>query len=264
MTNHQKIQKTMLSAAEVAGNFLKYKFYRKEFNVSKKKDKSFVTDVDFSSQNIIVTSLSKSFPNIPIVSEEFSTKENNENLQNDCFIIDPLDATKNFICGIPHFDISIAYIENSQPIIGVVYNPVLNYLYFASKGSGAFFNNKKIETVKCKTLELANLNVNIHKLPKEKYFKIINATYGKTKSIRHFGNAVVETCMIANGTIDGLINQYLSLWDFAACSLILEEAGGIVTNLEGKSLNYQSLEKETLLAVGDLSLHEKLLNDINI
>jgi myo-inositol-1(or 4)-monophosphatase len=253
------VKKEVEQIIREAGSYLRKSFYSHAFKVRIKKDGSEVTTADIVAQDIIINGLKKEFPEIPIVSEELSFEHNSKIIYGSCFVIDPLDSTKNFIDGIPYFDVSIAYLVKGMPVFGMVYLPILNELFWAEKYKGSYLNNFSIESSGEKYFEGANININMHKLDLYSVEKVIHGLYGKVKAVRHFGCAVAEVCYVAKGSIDGLINQNLSLWDFAACSLILEEAGGVVTNLRGEKLDYSSFGPQTMLASASSELHNKLL-----
>jgi myo-inositol-1(or 4)-monophosphatase len=254
-----KIKKRLEEIIIDAGKLIVGYYHEQSFEQYKKDNNSPLTSADLASENFIIQKLQSEFGNIGIVSEEKPEKDNLNNIKGDYFVIDPLDSTKNFINNIPFFDISIALISNNEPIIGIVYDPIHLSLYSAIKDNGAFLNQKKIKTRLFTSLNSLDINFNLNKLEPDFATNIYKAIIPYTNSVRHLGNAVLETCKIAEGNIDALINQYLWLWDIAACTLIVEEAGGFVSNLDGEKLNYNSLEKQTLLVSSNYEFHKRLL-----
>ncbi len=241
-----------------AGEFLKESFLTQDFELIPKRDKTPLSTADLLSEKFIIEQLTLKYPDINIVSEERSIEENESNISSCFFVIDPLDGTKNFINRIPFFNISIALVIDNQPSIGVVYDVMHSNLYSAAKNKGAFLNHKKIVTKKYIENALLDININLTKFNPDSVSQLYREVLPISKTIRHFGNAVLETCFISDGIFDALLNQYLELWDIAACTLILEEANGFCTNLNGEELDYTSLKKQSLLASSNKILHDKL------
>ena len=244
--------------AAKAGAVLKEQFLNRDFELIPKDNNTPLSTADLLSEKLIIEQLKLKYPDVNIVSEEKPIEENESNISNCFFVIDPLDGTKNFIGRIPFFNVSIALVINNQPAIGVVYDVMHEDLYSAINGKGAFLNQKKIETKKYNKDSLLDININLSKFNPDSVSQLYKEILPVSKTIRHFGNAVLETCYVASGIFDALINQYLELWDIAACTLILKEANGICTNLKGEKLDYSTFKKQSLLASSNKILHERL------
>ncbi|ODS32286.1 MAG: inositol-1-monophosphatase [Candidatus Scalindua rubra] len=255
-----EIKKILENIASESGNILERHFYNKNLEVTIKSDKSPVTNADIESQEYIVKELNKYFPGVPIVSEEQSFKTNSLAISKEFFLIDPLDSTKNFATGIPIFDVSIAYVSKFSPRVGIVRDPINKTTYSSIESHGAYANEKRINVRQCQNLQDADLDLNIPKLPDDQ-FKIIALELSReAKKVRYFGCAVLEICWISCGIIDAIINHRLSIWDVAACTLILKEAGGFAYDLSGNEYTYDTLDKRPILAVGDKRISDYILN----
>lgn len=241
---------------------LKYFKDHKYGNVSIKDDNSPVTKADFAAQNYILQELNKHYPLFGIVSEEQSKDKNKNEISESYFVVDPLDSTKNFIRGIPFFDVSVALIINGHVTIGVVYDPIHDQIYSAIKGKGAWCNGTPVKIITQRELAGADIDINCTKLPVEQYNAINEFIARKCKKVRYFGNAVLETCWITSGRLDAVINHYLSIWDIAACGLILEEAGGIWSSFDSSKPSMKNLEKFPIVASSNKVLHKEILDAI--
>lgn len=259
----EKTKDVLIKIANEAGNLLMQFFGSTSLTIEYKKDNSPVTQADFQSQNLIIAALSQQFPDIPIVSEELSTQENKSAMGECFFIVDPLDSTKNFALDIPFFDVSIAFVKNGIPLVGVVRDPAHNVTYSAVKGLGAWRNGNRIHVRPCAGLVDANLDVNIARLPNDQYRRAALKIVPVAKKVRYFGSAVIEGCWVASGMIDGILNHRLSAWDLAAVTLIIQEAGGCWGDLDGQPYLFNSLQKRPFFAAGDTRLMKEVVELIS-
>jgi myo-inositol-1(or 4)-monophosphatase len=194
---------------------------------------SLVSFVDQGSERILVEKLSQIFPEAGFVTEEETVDQVRKEMT---WIIDPLDGTTNFLHSIPHFSISIGLHDGDHVILGVVHDVMRNETYHAIKGQGAFCNQKPLkvsnETSFADTLigtgypYLAN-----HTLPG--HFRVLNEVLANTRGIRRFGSAALDLCMVASGRFGAFYEQSLNAYDIAAGALIVQEAGGIVSDYSG-------------------------------
>lgn len=238
--------------ALLAGNFVKESQFKIREITHKANIFDLVTNVDKKSQEIIINELIKEFPNDSFVGEE----QKHESFPENGWYIDPIDGTVNFIHGIQIFGISIAYVENSEPIVGVVYLPVLEELYWAGKGSGAYLNGNRVHVSNRKNLEEC-LVVTAHSssIDKIKDLDKLKNLVGRVRRVRMFGSACYHGCMISRGSIDAFWSHYLKPWDVAAIYLLVKEAGGEVLNTEGFEGNI--FRSDLIFTNGEIS--DKLL-----
>lgn len=203
----------------------------KRGDIKRKGFNQYVTKADKESEEFIIKNLHKNFPGVGICAEESGLVPGKGR-----FIIDPLDGTNNFMHGIARFCVSIAYEENSKIEFAVVYEPVRDELFYAEKGKGAFLNRKRIKHSEEKDPARALVSLSIPPSAYQKREKIMNALKKlivQVHCIRFFGSAVLQQAEIAAGRIDGDIEFALSPWDAAAGWLLIEEAGGLITDQQG-------------------------------
>ncbi|MEK7617509.1 MAG: inositol monophosphatase family protein [Patescibacteria group bacterium] len=224
--------------------------------VYKEGDKSnFATKVDFDTEKVIVSILSKSFPNHNIFGEEETKINNNSEFS---WMIDPLDGSFSFSLGIPTYSISIGLLQNNEPILGVIYNVSFKNLYWAQKGKGAFLNGKKISVTRKKRLDQAGVVLDFgHRLRRQqKYDWYIGPLMNRIGYLYSFGSSVYILAMIAQGMLDADCCDAW-IWDFVAGVVIVREAGGKVTDFEGNEPDW-SKERLSIVASNGL-IHNQIL-----
>lgn len=204
-----------------------------------KKDKSPVTIADRESEKLIKRILSKEFPGYSFIGEE-SGKDSRKSEYT--WIVDPLDGTTNFTVHDPFFNISIALAKNAEPVAGVVYYPQMDELFFSEKGKGAYLNGKRIRVSAEKDMDRAFIMF-CHGSSKKDIGYMLNF-YRKMKmsrvKVRQLGAAALELCYIAAGRAEAFIMPGANSWDVAAGQLMVREAGGKVTGLDGKDYSINS------------------------
>jgi myo-inositol-1(or 4)-monophosphatase len=203
----------------------------KKGDIQRKSYSHFVTKADKEAEEFIISKLQRSFPGVGICSEEGDAIAGNGR-----FIVDPLDGTHNFMHGIARFCVSIAYEENSEIKVGVVYEPIKDEIFSAEKGNGAFLNGVKIKHSEQKDIDRALVTIGIPASAYERRGKIMDALKNlilEVNSIRIFGAAALQLAEVAAGRIDGDIGFALSPWDVAAGWILVEEADGVITDEMG-------------------------------
>jgi myo-inositol-1(or 4)-monophosphatase len=256
----QDVLRHSLIAGRQASKLLKENFGNSaSYNVSVKNDRSLVTRVDAESQELLINYLSKQFPDIPFVAEE-QDRQVNKRVNGDgyYFVIDPLDGTASFVIGIPFFCVSVALCKGPNAVVGVLVDPNHNEEFTAVAGKGSFLNGNRISVTKRRQIEELYLNVNHTKFD-QKLFESINKNI--MKKIRRFhklGSLCLEVAYVASGRLDGTINNDLSMWDIAAAGLIVEEAGGMWTLLDGSKPRFPVFDKMDICATNG-TIHKDLL-----
>jgi myo-inositol-1(or 4)-monophosphatase len=243
-----------IKCALEAGKLLKSGFGT-NFKISNKEGlNNLVTEYDTSAERLIIEIIRESFPTHSILAEESGYTESDTNYR---WIIDPLDGTVNFANNLPIFSVSIALEERGKVICGVVYQPILDELFYARRGKGAYLNGTKINVSSKSDIKSAFLVTgfpyNVSENPKntiDHFVKIIGAGI----PVRRLGSAALDLCYVANGRFDAFWEVYLHPWDIAAGWLILEEAGGNICHYNGKNYTF---EGESVIATNGL-----LKNDI--
>jgi myo-inositol-1(or 4)-monophosphatase len=221
--------------------------------ISHKGRDNIVTDVDKKAEAMIIKDILAAFPGHSILSEE---SEPRSGLAPYTWIIDPLDGTTNFAHAFPFFCVSIALEKSGRIVLGVVYDPIREELFFAEKGRGAYLNGKKIHVSKVKKLIDSFLATGFSYGIKRKdrnisYFRKLLT---RTQAIRRAGSAALDLCYVACGRFDGFWEMDLHPWDSAAGMLIVEEAGGKVTRFD--SSPYSPYDKNILATNGHI--HNKM------
>ena len=197
--------------------------------VSSKGPGDFVTSADKRTEKILIDELHKAHPEFGIIAEESGmiNKSNNKNR----WIIDPIDGTMNFMNGVPQFAISIGYEEENDLKCGVIFNPILNEMFCAEKGNGAYLNNTRIRVSNKKNLSNALIVTGGPKGTskiKEKIFSEYINISNNVSNVRKFGSAALDMAYVACGRFDGYWQRELNYWDIAAGVILLKEAGGFV------------------------------------
>ena len=230
--------KTAISIAHRSGRLL-MQHYGKAHQIEHKGHHliNLVTDVDKKSEALIVGTLKKHFPTHQILAEEGLGAKSRSAYK---WIIDPLDGTTNYTHGFPFFCVSIGLEVEGKIALGVVYAPMLKELFVAMRGKGATLNGKRIHVSSESDISRSLLatgfpyDIRVAKRNNLDYF----AKFARTaQAIRRAGSAALDLSYLACGRFDGFWELRLAPWDMAAASLIVEEAGGKVTNFEGKELN---------------------------
>lgn len=227
-----------IRSARKAGN-IAIKAYENptSIKIDKKSENDFVTNVDRAVETVIVESIRKSYPEHTIIGEECGVLKGADN--DHQWVIDPIDGTTNFMKGIPHFAISIAYRYKGKTEIGVVFNPITNELYSAERGKGAQLNGYRLR-VNGNLKDLNGALVSIAYPFKqrqyiESYNQVVNKLFDKCLDIRRTGSAALDLCYVSAGRIDLYFEIGLKPWDIAAGELILRESGGIITDFGGSN-----------------------------
>lgn len=232
-------------------------YQKKGFKIETKGSNfNFVTDADKACEKLIVDTIRHNFPDHSILSEEMGEIKGTGEYK---WIIDPIDGTTNFAHGQPIFGISIGIVKNGKPIIGVVEIPALKESFWAMEGKGAYLGNKKLQVSKVSDTSNALFATGFPYSRAERYAKnmeLFDAFYKNSHGVRRFGAASVDLCFLAAGRFDAYWEFDLKPWDIAAGKIIVEEAGGTVTNMDGSTLDPK---RESLLSSNSL-LHQQMLN----
>ncbi len=234
----------MIRASEKAAKVLIRDFGEIEkLQVSKKGPKDFVTNADLKTEKIIIEELKKAKPSYSILSEESGIETNKD--KNNTWIIDPIDGTVNFLHGIPHFAISIALKSDNEIISGLILDPIKDEIFYAEKNNGAYFNNQRIRVSKKNSINEC-LFVSGGKIKNEP-----NVPWRKS------GCAALDMAYVASGRYDGYFQNDLNLWDIAAGIILIEEAGGMINDI---NLN---LTKNIKVITSSPAINSKLLEKLD-
>ena len=251
---------TAIQAATDAGSYIAQSANDiGQLKVTEKNLHDYVSEVDRNAEKIICSSITKFFPDHSILGEEYGNSGANDS--DFVWIVDPLDGTTNFLRSIPHYAVSIGLLYNNELIVGVVYDPTKNDLFFAQKGQGAFLNKTKISVNHKASIQGALIATGIPYNGKnlQEISSFTSTMEGllalQTSGIRRLGAAALDLAYIACGRYDGFWEANLKPWDIAAGVLLITEAGGIVTDLNG---GYNYMKSGNILAANQ-HVHNSML-----
>ena len=252
-------KETLLKAANAGAHELQH-FFHGKFTISHKEGiNNLVTQADFAAEKAIMKVIKSAFPNDGIVSEESPEIKSDSEYK---WVIDPIDGTVNFANGIPICCVSIGLEHDGEMLMGAVYNPLINEFFFAEKAKGAFLNDKpihvgdKTEVIRsCLVTGFPYTYINQPNGPLQVFGKLVS----KGIPVRRLGSAAIDLCWVAAGRFDGFYEHQLHPWDSAAGFLIVEEAGGKVTNMKGEK--YSPYEFGIVATNG--KIHDELLQYVN-
>ncbi len=221
-------------AARAAGNTIIRALDRLDtVHISEKRPHDYVTDIDQQAERDIVAIIRKTYPNHGIIGEEGAEVQGDEYT----WIIDPLDGTRNFIHGVPHFAVSIAVMRKGRIEQGVIYDPVRQELFTASRGKGAQLNDRRIRvskrTIPDQCLLATGSPHTTSSDEKSAYMDSLLSVLETCKDIRRGGSAALDLAYVACGRFDGFWEMGLKIWDIAAGVLLIKEAGGLVSDFKG-------------------------------
>lgn len=228
----------------------------KEISVKKKSSAiDLVSEIDKNSEDMIIEWIDNNFPKHNILAEEQGSTDNNSKYT---WVIDPLDGTTNYIHGFPIFSISIALLKEKKPILGLIYAPYLNELYYAIKDKGAFLNDKRIYISKEDSLIDSLLVTGFpYDFKNNKYnnIDVFNSLILKSRGIRRIGSAAYDLAAVAHGSFDCFWEFKLNPWDIKAGVIIVKEAGGTVIETDFKGSG--------LIIAGNEKITEEIMKEIN-
>ncbi len=247
----------MMAAARKAARPLARDFNELEnLQISMKGPADFVTSADKRTEKILIEELSKARPGYGFLGEETGAVEGKD--KSHRFIIDPIDGTTNFMHGVPQFAISIGLEREGQMVAGLILNPITDDQFYAEKGHGAFHNNKRLRVAGRKEMAPSLFATGLPFLGREGHERALEETakvLAVSSGIRRFGAASLDMCYVAAGRFDGFWERGLQPWDVAAGIVLVREAGGMVTDLNGGT---DMLAGGTILCANE-NLHPQLL-----
>lgn len=255
--DYGKILTVAREAAETAGNYLKENFDRNT-EIQYKGDIDLVTEKDRESQKIIHKMIKENFPRHSILGEEdLEVQEDKELL----WLVDPIDGTTNFARSLPAFCVSVAFLVEGKVQVGVVNIPMLNEMFYSVRGSGAFLNKKQLHVSKEKEIGKSLLATGFpydRRESKVNNVNHFNKFIVRVLGIRRMGSAAIDLCYTAAGRFDGFWELKLAPWDTAAGMILVEEAGGKVTDFSGTP--FDPYMKECLASNG--LIHNRMMETI--
>ena len=253
-----------LRAARKAGDIIAQSFEQLDvIKVQKKEANDYVTDVDKAAERAIISTLKKAYPDHGYLGEETGHQPGSGEGEDYLWIIDPLDGTTNFIHGIPHFAVSIACQYRGRIEHAIVYNPMNQEEYTASRGHGAAMNGRRIRVTKRTSLQGALLATGFpfregQMAYMDNYMSMFRSLVGETSGIRRAGSAALDLAYVAAGRFDGYWEFGLKEWDMAAGALLIQEAGGLIGDFRGGN---KHMEKGQVVC-GTVKVFKEILTNI--
>ncbi len=234
---HPMLNTAIKAARRAASVINRASFDLDRVTVTEKRHNDFVTDVDQAAEAAIIEILHKAYPSHAFLAEESGASSNLHDENEFVWIIDPLDGTTNFIHGFPQYCVSIALQQRGQTTQAVVYDPNRNELFAATKGAGAYLNDKRIRVTKRDRLADGLIGTGFNGAPDQldDYMQMFRVMSEKSSGLRRPGAAALDLAYVACGRLDGFFEKGLKPWDMAAGALLVTESGGIVGNLRGES-----------------------------
>ena len=252
----KKEKKVALKAANKASKVLLGYFNKKNF-IKQKPNCSLVSEADLKANEAIIKEIKKYFPGHDILTEEAEFEDNKSDYK---WVVDPLDGTHNFIHGIPIFGTSIALEYKGSVVLGVLQFPFLKLIAVAEKGKGAFLNGKRIKVSNKKETNHSFILFEYSYSKRSEKLAFLQKLVDKIIDVRNFGCAVYGLLLIASGKSDGYIILSTNEWDVAAGFILVEEAGGKITDLKGRKWGFDDMK----YVISNGKIHSKLLEFVNV
>jgi myo-inositol-1(or 4)-monophosphatase len=246
---HPMLNTAIKAARRAASEINRASFDLDRITISEKNHNDFVTNIDQLAEQVIVEALLKAYPDHAILAEESGASSNLNDESENVWIIDPIDGTTNFLHGYPNYCISIALQQRGVITNALVYDPVRNDLFTATKGAGAYLNEKRIRVRNPDRINKALIGSGHGADPRAlaEYLRMYEVVASRCHGVRSSGSAALELANLAAGRTDGFFEKGLKVWDIAAGSLLVTEAGGIVGEFSGES---DYLHKGDIIAAG--------------
>jgi myo-inositol-1(or 4)-monophosphatase len=249
----------IIDISRQAGSLIREGFGKSLHIEYKTNEINLVTEIDKASEKLIIDFIKKKYPSHSILAEEGGgvTKDSEY-----IWVVDPLDGTTNFAHGLPIFSVSIGLQKNNETIAGVVYDVMRNIIYSAELGGGAFADSEQIKVSTTESLKhsllVTGFPYNIAENP-EGAFEIFTALTKNVRGVRRLGSAAIDFCYLASGVFDGFWEVYLHPWDICAGKLIAEEAGGLITDFNGNSIDIYSNK----ILSSNSKIHDQIISAMN-
>ena len=257
----------MVKAARAGGNILLRHMHKLDaLNVVEKERMDYASEVDGLAEAAIIKELHRANPDYAILGEEGGAQKGNRGPSRFTYVIDPLDGTSNYLRGFPHWCVSIALCEGAEPVHAVVFDPLRNELFTASRGAGTQLNERRVRVAERKELAGAMLTTGFP--PRERkrasaQLKCVDALLATAEDIRRTGSAALDLAYVACGRSDGYFEAGVQAWDIAAGILLVREAGGRICDFRGAATGPVHIDTgPRQLIAGNVKLIEPLQKTI--
>lgn len=264
MDNFNERTKFAIDIAIKAGQEIKKIYDENDLQVKDKGLNDVITIADTASEKTIIEGIKEIFPFDIIISEEIGEIRNDNNSEYT-WVIDPLDGTVNYSTKIPFWCVSVGCMKNNKPICGAVYVPCMNMLFVTEKGKGAYLNGDRISVSSLDKIQDAIISINFNKRypdllqeHNDVYCKLMNIVRNTVKP----SSVVINLCFTASGKFDGFYDSSTYLWDICVGSLLIEEAGGIITDKYGDEIDYTKHEGHSIITC-NREIYSKLKDTVD-
>lgn len=259
-TNKYYMLNKIVNIAKEAGQLIRENF-RTNFEVEfKTSETNLVTAIDKKSEKLIIEYINKEFPGHKVLAEESGGEYKSADY---LWVIDPIDGTNNYAHGLPIFCVSIGVQKAGDTIYGVVYDVMRDAVYHAEKGGGAYCNSRKMKVSKNdkmgRSLLVTGFPYEVATKNPEHILKIFSSFMLASRGLRRLGSAALDMCYVADGVFDGYWESFLYPWDMCAGQLLVQEAGGLVTDFNG---NKRDIFGENIIASNG-RVHGQMLDIVN-
>lgn len=258
---NMEIDKFIVETIKGAGEIVLSKYGQVKSKHSKGDDRGdVVTEVDVESESYILSRIKSAFPEHSIFSEEAGLEQNADS--GYTWLVDPLDGTRNYSLGIPLFCVSIALTKDGVAEYGAIYDPLHDELFYASRGKGATLNGVNIQVSSESDMKDAIISISWlrRRTDRSQFIRYVDRISHETSYFRRFGSAALISAYVATGRADVYMQGAINAWDIAAGSVIIEEAGGVVTDFEGRPIDLRNPQTDILAA--NPALHAKILSEV--
>jgi myo-inositol-1(or 4)-monophosphatase len=254
-----QIEEFLTETARGAGEIIRSHFGKVKSRRSKGDRGDIVTEVDIESESYVLGRIRDAFPDHNIISEEAGSIDNKGSFT---WLVDPLDGTRNYSLGIPFFGVSLALIKDGVAQYGVIYDPTHDEMFFAARGHGATLNGVRMQVSGETDMDDAIISISWLRrmVDHSQFVGYVDKVSRQTSYLRRLGSAALVCAYVAAGRLDAYMQGSINAWDIAAGSLLVEEAGGTVTDFEGCPLDLSRPQTDILAA--SPALHKKLMEEI--
>lgn len=248
---------TAKAAATAVSELLRANF-RSDYDVTRKGEGTLVTEIDVRAERTIRSIIAEAHPEHAIISEETGRDEP----ARFTWVVDPLDGTANYVAGFEHYCASIALLDDGEPIVGVVVHPQREDTYAAVAGGGARRNGRRISVSSAPSLPESSVLFGVSPpiVEDSRLRRVYQQLFppDRSRGLRQLGAGACDLSFVANGTFECFLDKYTSPWDVAAGSLLVEEAGGEVTDWDGSPVNFTAAERDVGIVASNGLVHGEL------
>jgi myo-inositol-1(or 4)-monophosphatase len=259
--NSEQLKRCLIECVRAGGQVLRTHFGKLVHPRQKESPSSIVCDADLAAERVILKRIRAQFPGHNVIAEESGCDLRGSDFT---WVIDPLDGTSNFVAGLPWFGTQIAVLRAAQPIMGAMYLPLDDILYFAETGKGAFRNGRRVQTTRESNSHTVLCAFGFDPSPERRTRSSVDLLFRISRAVRNTRgtNSLVDFCYTIDGRFGACINLKTMIWDIAPVSVILPEAGGKFTYVDGRPISFEldarSAKREYPILGASARLHPQL------